>query len=391
MNREPLIASRMAGIRPFQVMELLARAQALEAQGRDIVHMEVGEPDFDSPPAVLAAGIDALEKGDTHYTAARGLPELREAIAGWYASQFGLDIDPARILVTPGASGALHLVTGVLTEPGRNLLMADPGYPCNRNFVRLFGGQARTIPVGPESGYQLDAGLVGEHWDQDSFGVLISSPANPTGTRVEAAELARIDSAVRTRDGTLIVDEIYQHLVYDTDPETALALGDHVFVVNSFSKYFGMTGWRLGWVVAPETAVREMEKLAQNIFLAPSTLAQRAALACFEPATLEILDQRRSAFRERRDFLLPALRALGFSVPVQPQGAFYLYADCSAFSDDAFTLCGRLLEEAGVACTPGVDFGEYRAARHIRFAYTVGLDRLAEGIDRMERWLRSNT
>ncbi|MGB0713998.1 MAG: pyridoxal phosphate-dependent aminotransferase [Gammaproteobacteria bacterium] len=387
----PHIASRMASVQPFQVMELMGRAQALEAQGRDIVHLEVGEPDFDSPPGVIAAGIEALERGDTHYTVARGLPELRESIAAWYEGQFGLSVDPARIMVTPGASGALHLVTGVLTEPGHNLLMADPGYPCNRNFVRLFEGEARTIAVGPESAYQLDADRIRAHWDEKTCGALISTPSNPTGTRVSARALGEIDQLIQARAGSLIVDEIYQHLVYGAKPETALALGEHVFVVNSFSKYFGMTGWRLGWVVAPEMAIREMEKLAQNIFLAPSTLAQRAALACFEPDTLDVLEQRREAFRERRDFLLPALKDLGFGVPVEPEGAFYIYADCSRFGTDAYSLCGRLLEEAGVACTPGLDFGTHQSGGHIRFAYTVGLDRLAEGVDRMARWIRAET
>jgi aspartate/methionine/tyrosine aminotransferase len=380
-------AARMQDIQPFRVMALLARARQLEAAGRDIVHMEIGEPDFPTPAPVIEAVGQALAGGDVHYTPATGLPALREAIAGWYRDRDGLDIDPARIVVTPGASGALLLVLGVLLDPGRNLLLADPGYPCNRNFVRFLEGVNRAVPVSAATDFQLTAAAVAEHWDAASAAVLVASPSNPTGTLIPPAELAAIHDFVRQRDGALIVDEIYQGLVYDAPARTALSLGEDVFVLNSFSKYFGLTGWRVGWVVAPAAVVPDLDKLAQNLFLAAPTPAQHAALAALQPATLAILEQRREAFRQRRDYLLPALRELGFDIPVTPQGAFYLYANCERFTDDSLQLADILLEQAGVAITPGLDFGHNQPEKYLRFAYTTSLERLEEGVRRLRAFL----
>jgi aspartate/methionine/tyrosine aminotransferase len=392
MERQPHIAGRMADIAPFYVMDLLARARALEAEGRDIVHMEVGEPDFPTPDPVVRAGQQALAAGHTHYTPAAGLPELRTAISRFYAEHHGVEVAPERILVTPGASGALQLIMGVLVDPGERVLLPDPGYPCNRHFVRLFEGEGVLVPVTGASDYQLTPEHLAEHWDARTVAAMVGSPSNPTGTVASGAELRALEAAVAERGGRLIVDEIYHGLVYDDlgadgGTPTALAETDEAFVVNSFSKFFGMTGWRLGWVVAPKAYVRELDKLAGNIFLAPSTMAQHAALAALEPETRAILEQRRQAFRERRDFLLPALRELGFAIPGEPRGAFYLYADASAFTDDSFAFAGRLLEEAGVAITPGIDFGRFRARDHVRFAYTTSLERLAEGVARLQRFL----
>ncbi|AOU98211.1 aminotransferase [Acidihalobacter yilgarnensis] len=379
----PRTARRIDDISSFRVMDLLARARELEAEGRRIVHLEIGEPDFDTPAPVVEAGRAALLAGATRYTPALGLPELRRAIANFYAVRHGLEISPDRIIVTPGASGALQLVLGVLVNPDTEVLMTDPGYPCNRHFVRLFEGRARQVAVHRDTRYQLTADLLRAHWSKRTVAALVASPANPTGTVIAPEMLAEMAAYVADRDGALIVDEIYQGLVYDCPDSTALSISDQVFVVNSFSKYFGMTGWRLGWIVAPQAYVRPLEKLAQNLFLCAPTPSQHAALAAFRPEVLAILETRRAEFRARRDYLLPALRELGFDIPVTPDGAFYLYANCERFGLDAQELSTRLLEEVGVAVTPGVDFGEFGAAHHIRFAYTTGLDDLREAVGRL--------
>lgn len=369
-------------------MTLLARARQLESEGRSIVHMEIGEPDFASPPPIVAAGIEALRAGETHYTPAAGLPALRETIAAHYRTRFGVNVPARRILVTPGASGALQLISAALVDPGSRVLMTDPGYPCNRNFVYLYGGEPLAVPVGARQGYQLDAAALREYWDDNTVAALIASPSNPTGTVVSRPAMAELLEVVRERGGHLIVDEIYQNLCYRDAPYSALALGDDVFVINSFSKYFGMTGWRLGWLVAPEEFVEPLDILAQNLFLAAPTPAQHAALAAFTPETLAILENRREEFRARRDYLLPALRSLGFAIECEPAGAFYLYADCSRFSDDSFAFANALLETAGVAITPGIDFGTWQANRHVRFAYTTSLDQLKSGVERMADFLK---
>ena len=381
------VAARMSRIAPFHVMDILARARALEAAGRSIIHMEIGEPDFPTPAAIVQAGIEALRQGHTYYTPALGLSELRAAIAASYPAH----VRPAaeRVVVTPGASGALQLIFGVLINPGDEVLMTDPGYPCNRHFVRLFEGEARLVPVDAGTGYQLTAELVRRHWTPRTRAVLIASPSNPAGTLVAPTEMAKIADVVAELDGCLIVDEIYLGLTYGLDPVSALAHGPDVFVVNSFSKYYGMTGWRLGWLVAPAAYVPDLDKLAQNIFLAPNTPAQYAALAAFQPEVEAELQQRRGLFRERRDFLLPALRDMGFGIPVLPQDAFYLYADSSRFSPDSQAFCLQLLDIAGVAITPGLDFGDHLPQRHVRFSYANTLDQLKEGVGRIEHFLSS--
>jgi aspartate/methionine/tyrosine aminotransferase len=378
------IAARMADIEPFHVMELMARAKALEAQGREIIHMEVGEPDFPTPGPIVAAAQRFIADGRVFYTHALGLPQLREAIAGFYASRYGVSVDPARIVVTAGASGALLLALGALVSPGDEWLLTDPGYPCNRHFVRLLEGVPRSLEVEAASNFQPTAEQVGAGWTVRTKGLLVASPANPTGTLIDPTQLAALWETVRARGGTLIVDEIYHGLTYGCDARTALELSDEIVVINSFSKYFGMTGWRLGWLVVPTAMVRNVEKLAQNLYIAPSTPAQHAALAAFTPATLEILEERRAAFRARRDLLLPGLRKLGFRIGAEPQGAFYIYADIGDLDRDSHALAGQLIEQAGVAATPGLDFGAHAPARHMRFAYTVGVEKLAAGLMRME-------
>lgn len=381
------ISRRALDIPPFHVMELLRRARELEQAGRDVIHMEVGEPDFPTPAPIVEAATRFLASGDVHYTAALGLPQLREAIARFYQQRFGADVAPERIVITPGASGALMLALAVTTDPGDEWLLPDPGYPCNRQLVRSFEGIARALPVDAATRFQPTAAAVTAAWSSRTRGLMVATPSNPTGTLLGDDELARLRSVVAARGGTLIVDEIYQGLVYDIASSTVLRHTDEVFVVNSFSKYFGMTGWRLGWLVAPVPYVREVEKLAQHFFIAASTPAQHAALAAFAPATLDILEARRTEFAERRATLLPALRELGFEVAAEPQGAFYIYADVSGLADDSEVLARRLIEEAGVATTPGLDFGDHLPRRHLRLAYTTRRPRLLEAVERLARLL----
>ena len=380
---------RSQEIEPFHVMSLLARAQALEQAGHDVIHLEIGEPDFTTAAPIVQAGQAALAAGHTRYTAARGLPALREAIAGFYQQRYQLQIDPERILVTPGGSGALLLASSLLVDPDKHWLLADPGYPCNRHFLRLVEGAAQLVPVGPQTAYQLTPALIEQHWNAASVGALVASPANPTGTVLSAPQLAGLSQALKARGGHLVVDEIYHGLTYGMDAASVLQVDDDAFVLNSFSKYYGMTGWRLGWLVAPPQAVPDLEKLAQNLYISASSIAQHAALACFTPESMAIFEQRRAAFRERRDYLLPALRALGFRIEVEPEGAFYLYCDVSAFTDDAQAFCAHFLETQHVAFTPGLDFGHYRAHQHVRLAYTQDVARLEEAVARIRRGLET--
>ena len=380
-------ASRLADIAPFHVMELLTRAKQLEAAGRDIVHMEVGEPDFPTPATIVEAAQRAIAGGRMFYTPALGLPELREAISGFYASRYGVAVPASRIVVTAGASGALTLALACLVEPGSEWLLIDPGYPCNRHFIRAFEGVPVSIPVDAASNFQPTTADLERFWSAKTAGALFASPANPTGTMLSAGEIDALARDVRARDGQLIVDEIYHGLTYEGDAPTALAAGDDIFVIQSFSKYFQMTGWRLGWMVVPERYARDIEKLAQNLFISPSTPAQYGALAAFAPETIGILEQRREEFRRRRDFLAPALADIGFKLTAQPQGAFYIYADCSALTDDSDRFARNLLEAEGVAVTPGLDFGAHSPKRHLRFAYTTDIARLTEAVARIRRFI----
>ena len=388
MTDKPIpLARRMEGIEPFHVMELLVRAKALEAQGRSIIHMEIGEPDFPTPRPVCEAGIRALEQGSIFYTPAMGLPALREKISTFYRDRYGVDVSPSRIVVTPGSSGALLLAVAVLVDPGAAVLMSDPGYPCNRHFVRLMEGEAVGVPVGADSNYQLTAELIEQHWTDHTVAALVATPSNPTGTLILPEQLEAMAAFAAQRRGTLMVDEIYHGLVYEGEAKTALSLPHDVFVINSFSKYFNMTGWRLGWLVVPERYVREVDKVAQNVYISAPAPSQYAALAAFAPETMAILEERRRAFKARRDFLVPALRKLGFDIPHTPEGAFYIYAGCSGLTGDSYAFAYELLEQAGVAITPGIDFGSHAPERHVRFAYTNSIERLQEGVARIARFL----
>ena len=378
-----LTATRAEDIEPFEVMDVLARAHALEAAGRRVVHMEIGEPDFTAPEPVVEAGMRALREGRTAYTATLGLPALRDAIAAYYSSKFSLAVTASRVAITSGASGGLLTVAALYIEPGDEMLVPDPGYPGYRHFVRAFEGRARALPVGPAERFQPTLEMVRAAWSERTKGLLLGSPANPTGTLIERFELARIAEFVAERAGVLVVDEIYQGLTYGARPWTALGLPGNVVIVNSFSKYFCMTGWRLGWVVLPPAGVRGFEKLAQHLFISAPAVAQHAACAAFDRASLSVLEERRQEFARRRDFLLPELKAAGLAVPAEPQGAFYIYADCGR---DARGYCLELLEREGVAATPGIDFGSNGTARYVRFAYTRGMEDLGEAARRLRRF-----
>ncbi len=380
-------SDRVSDIETFKVMDLLKRARELEALGHDVVHMEVGEPDFPTAEPIAKAAQAAIAQGLTQYTPAAGIPELREAIAGFYRQRYGLDIAAQRIVVTAGASGALLMVFALLANPGQHFMMSDPGYPCNRQFLRLLEARGQLVPVDASCNFQLTPQQVSEHWHTATAGVLLASPANPTGSVLCEAQLAALADVVRNKGGYLVVDELYHGLTYGFDAPSVLQVDPKAFVINSFSKYFGMTGWRLGWIVAPEEAVPELEKLAQNLYISPPTVSQYAALAAFRPETLEILEDRRRAFGERRDRLVRGLRELGLGIPVEPQGAFYVYADVSHLTDNAFDYCWDLLERDHLAVTPGLDFGRYRSEAFIRFSYTTSLERIELGLERLRQRL----
>lgn len=383
------LATRVERIAPFYVMALLARAQQLEAAGRDIIHLEVGEPDFACPEAVIEAGRQALAKGQTRYTPAQGIGELRQALAEDYHRRFGVSVSPERIVLTPGASGALQLALAAIVDVGQGVLVTDPGYPCNRHFIELVNGVPQVLPVGASSGFRVTAEQVAQAWQGNTVAALLASPDNPTGQMLDARTLTDIARVVAGCRGWLIMDEIYQGLCPPESRQTLLSVTDEAIVINSFSKYFGMTGWRLGWMVAPLSLVPVLERLAQNFFLAPSTPAQYAALALFDPAVEQALQARSKAFGQRRAFCLQQLAQLGLPVVGQPQGAFYVYVDVSAVTDDSFAFCERLLEQTGVTLTPGKDFGAlHQPHKYLRLAYTQDLPRLEEAFERLRCYLQ---
>ncbi|AUZ06273.2 class 1/2 aminotransferase [Vitreoscilla sp. C1] len=391
VSRTIALAERMQAIEPFRVMALLARAKQLQAEGRDIIHMEIGEPDFTTAEPIIAAAQEALAQGKTTYTQALGIPELRTAISAWYQKQYGIDVPASRIVVTPGGSGALLLLSALLMNPNDELLMSDPSYPCNRHFLRLVEGKARLIETTAASRYQLTPAMVREHWNEHTKGVLVASPSNPTGELLSREQLQALAQVCRELGGVLLVDEIYHGMVYGEDAVSVLEVADDVLVLNSFSKYFGMTGWRIGWLVAPEALIPEIEKLAQNLYISVQTISQYAALAAFSPEAVAIHEARRAEFAQRRDYLVQALRDLGLIIPNVPAGAFYVYADVSAFTQDSRNWCLQLLEQEGVAVTPGEDFGTFRCDEHVRFAYTDSLPRLQEAVARIQRFIQTQS
>ena len=384
-------AERVRKIEPFRVMDIVARAAALEAEGHDVVHMEVGEPDFPTPGAIVKAGQKALTAGKTKYTTAQGLPELRECISQQYMDWYGISIDPSRIFVTTGGSAALLLVTAMLLNVDEGFLMTDPGYPCNRHFLHAFEAEPQLVPVTADDHFQLTPALIERHWKDNTRGALIASPANPTGAVIARKDLEQIASAIKQRNGYLVVDEIYHGLVYgDVAQDSVLSIDPSAFVVNSFSKYFGMTGWRLGWMVVPPDAVKIAEKLSQNLFICPSSVAQHAALGAFGIDAKNEMERNKAEFKKRRDFLVPALRKLGFGVPLMPEGAFYVYAKLPAGLGSSEAFAQSLLEQHHVAITPGTDFGTYLAEDYARFSYSQDLETLKKGVERITLALERN-
>ncbi len=395
------LASRLDHIEPFYVMECAKAAQEIAAGplcdpkqgGRPMIYLNIGEPDFTAVPAVVAAAERCMAAGHTRYTNATGLPELRAAIAAWYGTRFGIAVDASRIVVTAGASAALQLLTLALIDEGDELLLPDPSYPCNRHFVAAAGGRAVLLPAGPEHRFQLDAQAVARAWGARTRGVLLASPSNPTGTSIEREEMRRIVEAVRERGGVTLVDEIYLGLSYQSEfghcaLEHAREGAEDVIAINSFSKYFGMTGWRLGWLVLPPALVAPVEKLAQNLYICPSSIAQYAALACFEPESLAEFERRRAAFKARRDYIVPALQSLGFGVPVVPDGAFYVYADVSAHARSSWDFCFETMRTAQVALTPGRDFGPFAGERYLRVSFANSMPELQEAVRRLSQVLQ---
>ncbi len=385
------VAQRVHNIAPFHVMEMVKAAGAMARAGTDVISLSVGEPDFTAPPLVAQAAIEAIQDGRSQYTDSLGLPALREAIAAHYHDAFGIDVASSRIVVTAGASAALLLACAALVDAGDEVLMPDPCYPCNRHFVAAFGGAPVLVPAGAEQRYQLSDTNVAARWSARTRGVIVASPSNPTGTSMTPAQLQAMLAAVRQRGGFAVVDEIYQGLSYDHAPVSALQFDPDVITVNSFSKYFNMTGWRLGWLVVPQALVPVFEKLAQNLFICASSIAQHAALACFAPASIAIYEQRRREFQRRRDYLVPQLRALGFGVPVMPDGAFYVYADIGRLAHmhngDSSAFSMALLEGCAVAIVPGNDFGVAAPGRHVRFSYANKFERIEAAVARLAHWL----
>ena len=382
-------SDRANAITPFYAMAFSEKASALEAKGHHVVRLNIGEPDFGAPGPVVQAMQDVMEKAELPYTSALGLPALREAIAGFYLQRHGVAVNPNNVVVTAGASAALLLVSAALVNHGDKVMLADPAYPCNRQFIRSFGGQLQSIPAGAEQRFQLTPQSVQANWQSDTKGVMLASPSNPTGTSVPESDLAAICDFVKSRGGWRIVDEIYLNLSHHGHAQTVLAFDPDAIVINSFSKYFGMTGWRLGWCVVPDDMVPVMERLAQNLYICPSTPAQYAALACFTPETLNVCEGRRDILLHRRQRVLDGLKQAGLSVDVEPDGAFYLYINVTSTGLNAMTFCERLLEEQHVALTPGNDFGGATGDDYVRLSFAASETALNEGIKRIGTFLAS--
>lgn len=390
-------SSRAERIDPFYVMEVAKAAQAMAREvagtSEPMIFLNIGEPDFTAPPLVQEAAAKAVRDGATQYTNALGLDALRERISGWYQSRFGVDVPARRIVVTAGASAALHLACLALIERGDEILMPDPSYPCNRHFVSAAEGRAVLVPTTAAERYQLSSDKVQAAWTDKTRGVLLASPSNPTGTSIAPAELRRIHEVVQSRGGVTMIDEIYLGLSYEEEfGHTALAIDEHIISINSFSKYFNMTGWRLGWMVVPDAMVPVVERLAQNLFICASTVSQQAALACFEAESIAEYERRRAEFKARRDYFIPALQSLGLSVPVMPDGAFYAWADCTDAAQrlgvqGSWDFALEVMRRAHVAITPGRDFGSFESERFVRFSTANSMEQLQESVARLRKLL----
>ena len=390
-NFTPAVSTSAEQIQPFHVMKILGEAKALEAAGCQVIHMEIGEPDFSSLPCVHEAATEAAQQGLTHYTPSMGLPALRNKLADFYHSFYQAEVSANNILITPGSSTALQLILTAILNPKDKVLLTDPAYPCNRQFVQLLHGEIIGVPVTEQTDYQLNIELLRMHWQTGIKVVMVASPANPTGTVIEQDVLLEIANFLAEKGAYLIVDEIYQGLVYDRPAESILSqpdLAENVIVINSFSKFFGMTGWRLGWCVVPDHLLSILDRLAQNLFLAAPTPSQYGALRVLEPDALAALELRRQQFESRRNTLYQAMFNAGFTLKTLPQGAFYLYWDVSEFTDNAEQFCSELLQQTGVAITPGRDFGDFQSQQHVRLAYTTDEDQLVLAVDKIANFIQ---
>ena len=387
MEKQPTLSRALKSVNPFRVMTVMQRAKELASAGRDVIHMEVGEPDFTSAEPIIKAAKLALDEGRTQYTEAPGIQPLRAYIADMYASRYGVKIAPERVLITPGASAGLTLLAHLLVNSGDGILLSDPAYPCVRNFINLMSAHPQLVPVGPQDNFQPGVDKLEACRTENTTGVWLASPSNPAGTILTRSELHTICQWAREREMHVLVDEIYHGLHYVDDLPSALEIDNECFVVNSFSKYYGMTGWRLGWIVVPESNIESANILAQNLYISAPSIAQYAALAAFTPAAQEIFEERREAFRQRRDFLSQALSEIGFLLPDTIQGAFYIYADISKFSTDSEDFCRNMLEQHGIAITPGTDFGDYDASKFVRFAFTTSMENLVKAAERLSQAL----
>ncbi|WP_191602147.1 aminotransferase class I/II-fold pyridoxal phosphate-dependent enzyme [Marinomonas algicola] len=381
------LAKRVQAIAPFHVMAILNKAKMLQASGKDVIHLEVGEPDFVADESVAKSGIDAIQQRKTGYTSATGLPELKRAIALHYQKKYKTDVSPERIIVTPGASGALILLSSLMVDSGDNVLMPDPCYPCNRHFLVQVGAEAKLINTDASNQFAIELESLADYWDEQTSGLWLASPANPTGAVLSQAYIEKAYEKVVRFGGHLMVDEIYQGLVYEGEDMTALSISEDIFVINSFSKYFAMTGWRLGWIVVPEWAIDGATKLAQNLFISAPTVSQYAAVQALESSVLDECERRRQRLNERRLYLLEGLARLGLPVVAPAQGAFYVFVDVSGITDNAMSWCLGLLEKYYVALTPGDDFGFYNSHKYVRFAYTCDEARLEEALLRIEAYI----
>ncbi|MEH6713111.1 MAG: aminotransferase class I/II-fold pyridoxal phosphate-dependent enzyme [Paraglaciecola polaris] len=385
-------SQRAQAISPFFAMAFGAKAAELEAQGHHVIKFNIGEPDFGAPPDVLLAMQKLATTAPLPYTSALGLPELRAAIAGFYKTAHNIEVNPNRVVVTAGASAALLLLSAAFVDAGDNVIMGDPSYPCNRQFIKSFGGNVQLVPTTVASRLQLNMALLEKHWQTGTRGLMLATPSNPTGTAVAPDELAAMCEFAKSRGAWRIIDEIYLNLHHgeaNAKPVTALSFDDEALVINSFSKYFGMTGWRLGWCVVPERAVPVLERMAQNYYICPSTLAQKAALACFTPASIAVCESRRATLKSRKELVLTGLKKCGLNVPVQPDGAFYVYIEVSNTGLNAMTFCERALQEAHVALIPGNDFGEFQEDHYVRLSFASAEAELEEGMQRLKRFMHT--
>ncbi|OYV14405.1 MAG: aspartate aminotransferase [Methanosaeta sp. ASM2] len=367
---------------PFMVMEVLERAREMERQGVDIIHLEVGEPDFDVPSAVKKATIRALEEGATHYTHSMGDLELREAICRHYLDAYGVDVRPEQVVVTSGTSPAMMLAFAALLESGDEVIISDPGYACYPNFINFLGAVPARVPVFEQDGFQLKVEAIQERINQKTRAMLINSPSNPTGCLISAADM----KAIAGLSPYIISDEIYHGLVYEGQEHSILEFSDRAFVLNGFSKLYAMTGYRLGYLIAPLEFIRPIQKMQQNFFICAGSLAQRAGIAALEESGDEVKEMK-SIYNRRRKFMIKRLKELGLSVAVEPTGAFYVFANARKFSGDSYRLAFDILEKAHVGVTPGVDFGK-NGEGYLRFSYANSMDKIAEGLNRLERYLK---